>query len=293
MIEVKDLCYTYAKGTPYEITALKDIDFRILPGEWIGLIGHTGSGKSTLIQHLNGLLKPTSGKVFIDGIDIWQNKTDIKQVRFMVGLVFQYPEYQLFEETVFKDIAFGPTNMGLPESEIKERVYEAMSFVGLPQSMASGSPFALSGGQKRRVAIAGVIAMRPKVLILDEPTAGLDPIGRKRLLEQLYIYHQQTNSAILFISHNMEDIASYAQKVMVLHQGTILAFDKTQNIFSQSEKLKAIGLDVPPITEVFHQLKMAGIPVAENIFTLDQAEEELKKLLMQTLPQPPKEDAEC
>lgn len=293
MIEVKDLCYTYAKGTPYEITALKDIGFRILPGEWIGLIGHTGSGKSTLIQHLNGLLRPTSGKVFIDGIDIWQNKTDIKQVRFMVGLVFQYPEYQLFEETVFKDIAFGPANMGLSESEIKERVYEAMSFVGLPQSIASRSPFTLSGGQKRRVAIAGVIAMRPKVLILDEPTAGLDPIGRKKLLEQLYIYHQQTNSAILFISHNMEDIASYAQKVMVLHQGTILAFDKTQNIFSQSEKLKAIGLDVPPITEVFHQLKMAGIPVAENIFTLEQAEAELKKLLVQTLPQPPKEDAEC
>lgn len=281
IIKTENLSHLYSIGTPFQKAAIESIDLAIEPGEFVGVIGHTGSGKSTLIQHFNGLLKPTSGKIYIDGKDIWaeENKKNIRNVRFQVGLVFQYPEYQLFEETVYKDIAFGPGNMGLSQDEIHARVVESMEFVGLKPKYAEKSPFDLSGGQKRRVAIAGVIAMRPKVLILDEPTAGLDPKGRDKILGQIKEYHEQTGSTILLVSHSMEDIAKYAQKVLVMNHAKVFAYDSVERVFSQNEALTKMGLSVPQVSKVFYQLRSKGYAVSENIYTVDQAEKDILRLL--------------
>lgn len=281
IIKTEHLSHLYSAGTPFEKAAIEDVSVEIEPGEFIGVIGHTGSGKSTLIQHFNGLLQPTSGKIYVDGKDIWdeKNKKNIRDVRFQVGLVFQYPEYQLFEETVYKDIAFGPGNMGLSKEEIHTRVMEAMDFVGLKGKYAEKSPFDLSGGQKRRVAIAGVIAMRPKVLILDEPTAGLDPKGRDKILGQIREYHQQTGSTILLVSHSMEDIAKYAEKVLVMNHAKVFDYDTVERVFSKNEELTRMGLSVPQVSKVFHQLRAAGYPVSENVYTVDQAEADILRLL--------------
>lgn len=279
MIKVENLTHIYSKDTPFEKAAIKDVNLEIEEGEFVGVIGHTGSGKSTLIQHLNGLLKPDSGKIYIDGQDIWQNKKNIRQVRFNVGLVFQYPEYQLFEETVAKDIAFGPTNMGLSQDEIDERVEQAIEFVGLSRDLLQKSPFELSGGQKRRVAIAGVIAMRPKVLILDEPTAGLDPKGRDRILSQIKDYHKRTGSTILLVSHSMEDIAKFANKALVMNESKLFAYDTVENIFKQSDSISKMGLSVPQITKVFDKLSEKGYFTNENIYTVKYATDLLLKHL--------------
>lgn len=279
IIKLEHLSHVYSKGTPFEKIAVDDMNLEIEQGDFVGVIGHTGSGKSTLIQHLNGLLEPTSGKIYLEGRDIWEDKKEIRKVRFTVGMVFQYPEYQLFEATVFKDIAFGPTNMGLSEEEIKNRVYEAMDFVGLDRSYAEKNPFALSGGQKRRVAIAGVIAMRPKVLILDEPTAGLDPKGRDLILHQIKAYYEQTGSTILLVSHSMEDIAKFAKKVLVINHGKIFDYDTVENVFSRREELLQMGLAIPQISNVFHVLAEEGYGVSEQIYTVDRAKEEILKRL--------------
>lgn len=279
IIKTEHLVYTYNTGTPQQKVAVDDVNLEIEQGEFVGVIGHTGSGKSTLIQHLNGLLAPSSGKVYVDGEDIWADKSKLRQVRFKVGLVFQYPEYQLFEETVAKDIAFGPKNMGLSEEEIDQRVQEAAEFVGLPKSYMEKSPFELSGGQKRRVAIAGVIAMRPKVLILDEPTAGLDPKGRKKILGQIQEYHHQEQNTILLVSHSMEDVAQYASKVLVMNNSRLFAYDTVDEVFSKIEQLKEMGLSVPQLSEVFYQLRQKGFDVNTNIYTVEQAKEELLRAL--------------
>lgn len=279
IIKTEHLVYTYNTGTPQQKVAVDDVNLEIEQGEFVGVIGHTGSGKSTLIQHLNGLLAPSSGKVYVDGEDIWADKSKLRQVRFKVGLVFQYPEYQLFEETVAKDIAFGPKNMGLSEEEIDQRVQEAAEFVGLPKSYMEKSPFELSGGQKRRVAIAGVIAMRPKVLILDEPTAGLDPKGRKKILGQIQEYHRQEQNTILLVSHSMEDVAQYASKVLVMNNSRLFAYDTVDEVFSKIEQLKKMGLSVPQLSEVFYQLRQKGFDVNTNIYTVEQAKEELLRAL--------------
>lgn len=279
IIRAEHLNHVYSPGTPFEKVAVGDVSLEIEQGEFVGVIGHTGSGKSTLIQHFNGLLKPTSGKIYIDGQDIWEDKKKIRQIRFMVGLVFQYPEYQLFEETVYKDIAFGPTNMGLSEQEVQDCVYEAMEFAGIDQSMKDKSPFDLSGGQKRRVAIAGVIAMRPKVLILDEPTAGLDPKGRDKILRQIKEYHEQTGSTILLVSHSMEDISKYAKKVLVINKSKIFDYDTVENVFRRTEEIQKMGLAIPQIARVFHRLRQDGYPVSENIYTVEAAKKEIMKLL--------------
>lgn len=279
IIKLEHLSHVYSKGTPFEKIAVDDMNLEIEQGDFVGVIGHTGSGKSTLIQHLNGLLGPTSGKIYLEGRDIWEDKKEIRKVRFTVGMVFQYPEYQLFEATVFKDIAFGPTNMGLSEEEIKNCVYEAMDFVGLDRSYAEKNPFALSGGQKRRVAIAGVIAMRPKVLILDEPTAGLDPKGRDLILHQIKAYYEQTGSTILLVSHSMEDIAKFAKKVLVINHGKIFDYDTVENVFSRREELLQMGLAIPQISNVFHVLAEEGYGVSEQIYTVDRAKEEILKRL--------------
>lgn len=279
IIRTEHLSHLYSPGTPFEKAAISGVDLEIEEGEFVGVIGHTGSGKSTLIQHLNGLLKPTSGKIYIDGKDIWEHKKDLRAVRFQVGLVFQYPEYQLFEETVFKDIAFGPTNMGLSAGEVRDRVVEAMEFVGLDTDIAQKSPFDLSGGQKRRVAIAGVIAMRPKVLILDEPTAGLDPKGRDKILGQIKEYHQRTGSTVLLVSHSMEDVARYAKKVLVMNQAMVFAYDTVENIFTKTDEIAKMGLSVPQITRVFHRLVAEGVPLKDNVYTVNYAVNEILKRL--------------
>lgn len=250
VIRTENLTYTYSQGTPFEKTAVKDVNIEIEEGELVGIIGHTGSGKSTLIQHLNGLIKPTSGKIFIDGVDIHDKNIKLRDVRFKVGLVFQYPEYQIFEETVYKDIAFGPTNMGLDEGEIDKRVRETAKLVGIDDSLLNKSPFELSGGQKRRVAIAGVMAMRPKVLILDEPTAGLDPRGREMILGQIKHYHEETGSTVLLVSHSMEDVARFAQKILVMNKGEVFCYDTPPAVFARADEIAAIGLSVPQITKV-------------------------------------------
>ncbi len=279
IIKTENLTYTYSSGTPFEKVAVDDVNIEIQEGDFVGVIGHTGSGKSTLIQHFNGLLKPTSGKVYVNGKDIWANKGDVLKVRFEVGLVFQYPEHQLFEETVYKDIAFGPGNMGLTKREIDDRVNEAMAFTGLSEEFKEKSPFDLSGGQKRRVAIAGVIAMRPKVLILDEPTAGLDPKGRDKILNQIKEYHKKTGSTVLLVSHSMEDIARFAKKVLVMNKSKVFDFDTTENIFKRYDKLKAMGLNVPQVTNVFHTLIKNGVDVPDNVYTTDYAKERILELL--------------
>ena len=277
ILQVKNLNYIYSIGTPFEHQALKDVSFCIHRGEFIGIIGHTGSGKSTLMQQLNGLLKPTSGSVILDGQDIWSDKKLTRQARFRVGLVFQYPEYQLFEETVYKDIAFGPGNMGLGKEEIDRRVREAAGFVGLTDEQLLSSPFDLSGGQKRRVAIAGVIAMEPEVLILDEPTAGLDPAGRAEILGNIESYRKAKNATIMMVSHSMEDVARLTDRLMVMN-GSQLAMDGTPGeVFTQAERLVEMGLNIPQVTQVFLRLRKMGLPV-ENVYTLEQAVEALKAL---------------
>ena len=277
ILEVKNLRHIYSVGTPFEFKALEDISFSVEKGEFIGVIGHTGSGKSTLIQHLDGLLKPTEGTVLLDGKDIWTDKATTRDCRFRVGLVFQYPEYQLFEETVYKDIAFGPRNMGLSHQEIDRRVREAAELVGIQPEQLEVSPFDLSGGQKRRVAIAGVIAMEPEVLILDEPTAGLDPVGCKDILEHIVRYKEQKNATIMMVSHSMRDVAEYADRLMVLDHGSLAMFAPPEEVFSHVERLLGMGLDIPQVTALFLKLRDAGIPV-EPVYTVRQAVAALQAL---------------
>ena len=279
VIKAENLSFIYGSGTPFEHKALDNINLTIESGEIIGVIGHTGSGKSTLIQHFNGLLKPTSGKITIDGVDIRESKEKLHKVRFDVGLVFQYPEYQLFEETVFKDIAFGPRNMGLSEEEITKRVLKACEFVGIREELLNKSPFELSGGQKRRVAIAGVIAMEPKVLILDEPAAGLDPKGRNKILNQIKAYHEATKSTVLLVSHSMEDVANYAEKVLVMNDSKVFLYDETEKVFARSDELKKIRLSVPQVTNVFKKLSENGLHIADNVYTVNYAKEKILNAL--------------
>lgn len=278
ILEVKDLNYIYSIGTPFEHKALDNVSFRVNRGEFIGIIGHTGSGKSTLMQQLNGLLKPTSGQVLLDGQDIWSDKTLTRQARFRVGLVFQYPEYQLFEETVYQDIAFGPKNMGLSQEEVDRRVRDAAGFVGVTEEMLEASPFDLSGGQKRRVAIAGVIAMEPEVLILDEPTAGLDPMGRAEILGNIEAYRKARNATIMMVSHSMEDVARLTDRLLVMN-GSRLAYDASPaEVFSHAEDLLQIGLSIPQVTQVFLHLRHMGLEVP-NVYTTEQAAAQIRKLL--------------
>ncbi len=277
ILEVKNLTYIYSVGTPFEHKALDDISFSVERGEFIGIIGHTGSGKSTLMQQLNGLLKPTSGTVALDDQDIWSDKKLTRQARFRVGLVFQYPEYQLFEETVYKDIAFGPKNMGLSPEEVDRRVREAAGFVGLTEQQLEVSPFDLSGGQKRRVAIAGVIAMEPEVLILDEPTAGLDPVGRSEILGNIQSYRKAKNATIMMVSHSMEDVARLTDRLLVMN-GSKLAMDAPPaQVFTHAEELTQMGLNIPQVTQVFLELKKLGLDV-KNVYTIDQAAAEIRRL---------------
>ncbi|MBO5572329.1 MAG: energy-coupling factor transporter ATPase [Ruminococcus sp.] len=279
ILETQELTYTYSAGTPFEKTAVDHVSLKIEEGQMVGVMGHTGSGKSTLIQHFNGLLRPTSGKVLLDGKDIWADKNKIRDVRFQVGLVFQYPEYQIFEETVYKDIAFGPKNMGLDEAEIKRRVLETAHDIGLSEALMERSPFELSGGQKRRVAIAGVMAMEPKVLILDEPTAGLDPAGRDKILEHIKAYHQRTKNTILIVSHSMEDIATFADKILVMNKAKLFCYDDTVNVFARADEISEIGLDVPQITKVFGELKRRGLDFGKEVYTVGYARDLLLRSL--------------
>ena len=277
ILEVKDLNYTYSAGTPFEHKALDNVSFAVEQGEFVGIIGHTGSGKSTLMQQLNGLLKPQSGQILLGGEDIWKDKATTRRARFRVGLVFQYPEYQLFEETVYKDIAFGPKNMGLKPDEIDRRVREAAALVGLTEEQLQKSPFDLSGGQKRRVAIAGVIAMEPEVLILDEPTAGLDPISRAGILQNIEAYRKAKNATVMMVSHSMNDVARLTGRLLVMN-GSKLAMDGTpEEVFTRAEELLAMGLDIPDVTRVFLKLKAMGLPV-EPVYTMDQAVAAIKAL---------------
>jgi energy-coupling factor transport system ATP-binding protein len=276
IIKTESLTHIYSVGTPFEHVAIRDIDFEAEKGEYLGIIGQTGSGKSTFIQHLNGLLKPTSGRVFFNGRDIHESKELTREIRFKVGLVFQYPEHQLFEETVFKDIAFGPKNMKLTESEIDERVREAAGFVGLPETLLGKSPFELSGGQKRRAAIAGVIAMLPEVLILDEPTAGLDPRGRDEIIANIRQYQRSTNSTVIMVTHSMEDIARTVDRLFVFNDGRIMTKGTPSQVFSNSDALMRVGLTVPKVTMVANRLRALGVSVPEDIYTVAQ----LKKALL-------------
>lgn len=277
-IRCEDLTYTYGIGTPFVHTAVSSVNVSIDSGEFVGLIGHTGSGKSTLIQHLNGLLRPTSGRVLIDGEDIWAKPSEIRKVRFKVGLVFQYPEYQLFEETVFKDIAFGPTNMGLSKDEIEKRVHEAIRFVGLDENILQKSPFELSGGQKRRVAIAGVMAMEPEILVLDEPTAGLDPKGRDEILSRIRDYHRERKTTVILVSHSMEDVPRHSTKVLVMNRSQVAMYGPVDEVFRRAGELEEMGLSIPQITKVFIGLRKRGYPVNTAIYTVHQATEEILRL---------------
>lgn len=277
-IETIGLTHYYSKGTVQQVAAINDINLTIDKGELVGIIGHTGSGKSTLISHFNGLLKPDAGKILVDGVDIWQDKETLRNTRFKVGLCFQYPEYQLFEETVFKDIAFGPKNMKLSESEIKERVYKAAELAGVKKEQMDKSPFDLSGGEKRRVAIAGVMSMEPEVLIFDEPAAGLDPKGRKELIGLIETYRKRTGSAIVIVSHSMEDIASLADRVIVMNNSRIEMQGTVDEVYSRGDDLRKIGLNVPEITEIFSRLSAMGYPVPSNVYTVEQGVQILKSL---------------
>ena len=279
LLKTENLKFIYSKKTPFEKTAVTDINIEISKNDFIGLIGHTGSGKSTLVQLLNGLIKPTSGTVYYNGQDIFSKDFNLNELRFKVGLVFQYPEYQLFDETVEKDISFGPRNMGLDEEEIAKRVQEAAQIVGLKPELLSKSPFDLSGGEKRRAAIAGVIAMQPEVLILDEPTAGLDPIGRDTILQMLKNYRREHNTTVILVSHSMEDVARVADKALVMNKGEVFMYDTVDNVFANGDKLTEIGLNIPQITKVFAGLKAKGIDIPQNVYTLERAEEILKTLL--------------
>ena len=271
IIQTERLSHIYSAGTPFEHGALVDVDFTAYRGEYLGIIGHTGSGKSTLIQHLNALLKPTSGQVLFQGQDVWADPARTRQTRFQVGLVFQYPEYQLFEETVYKDISFGPKNMGLDEQEVDRREREAAAFVGLRDDQLEKSPFELSGGQKRRVAIAGVIAMEPKVLILDEPTAGLDPVGVESILGNIRDYHQFHNATIILVSHSMEEVARTVDRLVVVNDGHIPFQGPPREVFRHGDELEAMGLGVPQMTRVFHRLRAMGADVDPSVYTLEQA----------------------
>ena len=279
IIETEDLSFVYGQGTPFEKKANDKLNIQIKEGEFVGIIGHTGSGKSTLVQMLNGLIKPTSGTVKLNGQDIWAAPKEIRKVRFKVGLVFQYPEYQLFEETVEKDIAFGPGNMGLSEEQIKERVRSAARFAGLKDELLAKSPFDLSGGEKRRAAIAGVIAMDPDVLILDEPTAGLDPAGRDVLLAQIRQYHKERKNTVLLVSHSMEDIARTADRILVMNKGKAAMFDDTKTVFSRGEELEKMGLRVPQVTKIMARLQKMGYNLPSGILTVEQAANELQTLI--------------
>lgn len=280
ILECKNLKFIYGIGTPFEFCAVDGVDFCAQENEIIGIIGHTGSGKSTFIQHLNGLLKPTEGTVIVNGKDIWakENKDNIRQVRFAVGLCFQYPEHQIFEETIFKEIAFGPKQMGLDDEEIKSRVYESMEYVGLDKAMENKSPFDLSGGQKRRVAIASIIAMKPQVLILDEPCAGLDPKGRDVILNLVKDYQNKSGSTVLFVSHSMEDVAKIADRVLVFNDSKVAMFGTVDEVYSRGKELKKIGLNVPEVTEAFLKLHDMGIDCRTDIYTVEQGIEEFKRL---------------
>ncbi len=277
ILQVKDLNYVYSAGTPFEHRALENVNFTLNRGEFVGVIGHTGSGKSTLMQQLNGLLKPTSGQVLLDGVDIWTDKKTTRQARFRVGLVFQYPEYQLFEETVYKDIAFGPQNMGLSQEEVQRRVLEAAGFVGITQRQLQASPFDLSGGQKRRVAIAGVIAMEPEVLILDEPTAGLDPVGRAEILGNIENYRRAKNATIMMVSHSMEDVARMTDRLLVLYGSHLVMDAPPAEVFVHAQELVDMGLNIPQVTQIFLCLKELGLDV-KNVYTREQAVRTLRRM---------------
>lgn len=279
IIKTEHLSYVYSQGTPFEKAAVDDVSLEIEKGEFVGVIGHTGSGKSTLVQHFNGLLKPTSGRILIDGRDIWEKGVSRRDIRFQVGLVFQYPEYQLFEETVFRDIAFGPKNMGLAEDEIKLRVREAADFVGLSDTLFEKSPFELSGGQKRRAAIAGVIAMQPSVLVLDEPAAGLDPKGRESILRHIREYHRQKGTTVLLVSHSMEDIAENATKVLVMNKAKSVLYGSVPEVFTRSGELLSIGLDIPQITQVFIELRKRGFDLNDGVYTVEDGKREILRAL--------------
>lgn len=279
ILETKNLTYVYGEGTPFRITAVEDVNISVEKGEFVGIIGHTGSGKSTLVQHLNGLLKPTSGSILLNGEDIHKNKETTRAARFKVGLCFQYPEYQLFESTVYRDIAFGPKNMGLSEAQIKEAVLRAADFVGIRKEWMEKSPFDLSGGEKRRVAIAGVMAMEPEILILDEPTAGLDPRGRARLSDMIEIYRRSTGKTVVIVSHSMDDVAEVASKVIVMDHSHTATVGTVGEVFRQAERMVSIGLDVPQITRIFLRLKAQGLPVRTDIYTVDAAKRELLRVL--------------
>ena len=271
ILELKNLGFTYGKGTPFEKRAVNNINLKINKGEFIGIIGHTGSGKSTLVQMLNGLIRPTDGQVFLDGKDIWEEPKQIRNVRFRVGMVFQYPEYQLFEETVYKDIAFGAINKGLTGDELDRAVRSAAKFAGVKENHLEKSPFDLSGGEKRRAAIAGVIAMEPDVLVLDEPTAGLDPMGREILLSQIVNYHKTRGNTVILVSHTMEDIARVADRIIVMNKSELVTFDDTKKVFAKGDMLSKIGLQVPQITKIMQDLKQRGFDVPDGVLTVDEA----------------------
>ena len=278
-IQLNHLTHVYNEGTTFEKVALNDVTLEIQTGEFIGLIGHTGSGKSTLIQHLNGIISPSSGEILLDGENIHKDKAKLKEVRRRIGLAFQYPEYQLFEMTVYKDVAFGPTNLGLSAEQIHENVVAALNIVGIDETFYEKSPFELSGGQKRRVAIAGVLAMNPEVLILDEPTAGLDPKGRDKILNRIKSYHEKTGNTVLIVSHSMEDIAKFADKILVMNKSELFCYDTAVNVFRRSKEIEQMGLDVPQITKVFNGLKERGIDLGKEVFTVNYA----KDLILKTL----------
>ena len=279
ILEIQNLSHVYSADTPFERAALRDVSLSIQRGEFVGLIGHTGSGKSTLIQHFNGLLKPTSGRVLFDGEDIWKDVKFTREIRFKVGLVFQYPEHQLFEETVYQDISFGPKNMGLSEEEIRARVERAAQFVGITDAELQKSPFDLSGGQKRRAAIAGVIAMEPEVLILDEPTAGLDPRGRESILQNIRDYQAAQHAAVVMVSHSMEEIASNVDRLLVMNHGQNVMNGTPAEVFSHAEELVEMGLAIPKMTQLFLALKRRGVPVDTSVFSVEQARQALRPLL--------------
>ncbi len=279
VLRTEHLNYAYSVGTPFEIAAIRDLNISIEKNEILGIIGHTGSGKSTLIQHFNGLLKPQSGKIYLDETDIWAEPGKIRSVRFRVGLCFQYPEYQLFEETVYKDIAFGPKNMGLSESEIDARVRKAAQYIGLPEEALAKSPFDLSGGQKRRAAIAGVLAMNPEVLVLDEPTAGLDPRGRDMVLGLVKEYQQEIQNTVILVSHSMEDVARLANRVLVMNQGEVAMYGTVDEVYSRGDELVQMGLNVPQITQIFAGLRNKGLHVRTNIYTVEQGKAEILRFM--------------
>ena len=278
IIRVENLTHTYGQDTPFCRSAVKGVSLDIMEGEFLGIIGHTGSGKSTLIQHLNGLLQPTGGKIYLEDRDIWADPKRIREVRFQVGLVFQYPEYQLFEETAYKDISFGPKNMGLSQQEIDRRVRDAAAFVGLDEGLLSKSPFELSGGQKRRVAIAGVIAMEPRVLILDEPSAGLDPAGRRSLLENIRTYHRQKGTTVVMVSHSMDEVAENVDRIIVLADAGVVMSGTPHEVFSRAEELVAVGLNVPQVTRVAMELRRRGVEIDPAVYTVTDLRQALSAL---------------